>query len=147
MLTKYWLNLAFRKPKYLLLLLIMILIFHIQSLYLYKKSSIYVPLVSVIQNYVQDMNKIVILTFTNFAQIHIVKHFLCNLKNLNLENQIIVIATDKESLSILLEFKAFASKVLFFGSLNYRGWIFCLGSLCSIWISRKKRFEVWYWSV
>ena len=48
---------------------------------------------------------IMILTFTNSARLPMAKHFLCNLKHLNLENSTLMIASDAEAQDALLNFE------------------------------------------
>ena len=112
MFLKSYLNILHRKPKYLFLLLFLSKVTFIYSLYFadYNQTNIYV---STIQNIAKDIKKTMIVTFTNHAQINIVKHFLCNLGKHKLENQIVVITTDKESFSTLLKFKAISFKVCY----------------------------------
>ena len=113
MFLKSYLNILHRKPKYLFLCLFLLKLTFIYSLSFASndQNNIYIP---TIQNIAKDIKKTVILTFTNYAQIHIVKHFLCNLAKHKLEDQIIVITTDTESFSTLLTFKTVSFKVCLF---------------------------------
>ena len=48
---------------------------------------------------------ILVLTFTNLAQLPMAKHFICNLRNLSIEDSILMVASDNSAHDSLLNFE------------------------------------------
>ena len=55
---------------------------------------------------------ILILTFTNLAHLSLAKHFICNLKDLNIEDSTLLIASDSITHKLLLNFETKIKTIL-----------------------------------
>ena len=90
------------KTKYMIKLVL--LIYSLTFIMEFLLQRDYTHYIKVIEQLYDVTPPYVLVTFSNYAQLHLVKHFLCNLAKLNINESFLVIVSDNKSLESLKMF-------------------------------------------